>query len=47
VSNDPAPSDAPALALCVDCAISEKSTSEELRKWLEGLSDKDLGRDKM
>ncbi len=28
-------------------AISEKSTSEELRKWLEGLSDDDLGRYKM
>jgi len=28
-------------------AISEKSTSEELRKWLEGLSDEDLGRYKM
>jgi uncharacterized protein len=27
--------------------ISEKSTSEELRKWLEGLSDEDLGRYKM
>src|SRR5437660_8880178 len=28
-------------------AASEKSTSEELRKWLEGLSDEDLGRYKM
>lgn len=28
-------------------AITEKSTSEELRKWLEGLSDEDLGRYKM
>jgi len=28
-------------------AINEKSTSEELRKWLEGLSDEDLGRYKM
>lgn len=28
-------------------AISEKSTNEELRKWLEGLSDEDLGRYKM
>jgi len=28
-------------------AISEKSTSEELRKWLEGLSDEDLGHYKM
>jgi len=25
-------------------AVSEKSTHEELRKWLEGLSDEDLGR---
>src|SRR5579872_89204 len=31
----------------VSTAISEKSTSEELRKWLEGLSDEDLGRYKM
>ncbi len=31
----------------VNSAISEKSTSEELRKWLEGLSDEDLGRYKM
>src|ERR1700687_3893164 len=28
----------------VSTAINEKSTSEELRKWLEGLSDDDLGR---
>jgi hypothetical protein len=28
-------------------AVNEKSTSEELRKWLEGLSDDDLGRYKM
>jgi len=28
-------------------AISDKSTSEELRKWLENLSDEDLGRYKM
>jgi len=28
-------------------AVSEKSTHEELRKWLEGLSDEDLGRYKM
>jgi uncharacterized protein len=28
-------------------AVSEKSTNEELRKWLEGLSDEDLGRYKM
>jgi bifunctional DNase/RNase len=27
--------------------ISEKSSSEELRKWLENLSDEDLGRYKM
>jgi bifunctional DNase/RNase len=31
----------------ISSAISEKSTSEELRKWLEGLSDDDLGRYKM
>ncbi len=31
----------------VSSAISEKSTNEELRKWLEGLSDDDLGRYKM
>ena len=31
----------------VSSAVSEKSTSEELRKWLEGLSDEDLGRYKM
>jgi bifunctional DNase/RNase len=31
----------------VASAISEKSTNEELRKWLEGLSDEDLGRYKM
>ncbi len=28
-------------------AISEKSSNEELRKWLEGLNDEDLGRYKM
>ena len=28
-------------------AVSEKSTNEELRKWLEGLNDEDLGRYKM
>ena len=28
-------------------AISEKSSSEELRKWLESLNDEDLGRYKM
>jgi hypothetical protein len=27
--------------------ISEKSSSEELRKWLENLNDEDLGRYKM
>ena len=31
----------------ISSAISEKSTIEELRKWLEGLSDEDLGRYKM
>jgi bifunctional DNase/RNase len=31
----------------VSSAISERSTSEELRKWLENLSDEDLGRYKM
>jgi bifunctional DNase/RNase len=31
----------------VASAVSEKSTNEELRKWLEGLSDEDLGRYKM
>lgn len=31
----------------VSSAISEKNTSEELRKWLENLSDEDLGRYKM
>jgi len=31
----------------VASAVSEKSTHEELRKWLEGLSDEDLGRYKM
>jgi hypothetical protein len=28
-------------------AITEKSSNEELKKWLEGLSDDDLGRYKM
>ena len=28
-------------------AVSEKSSSEELRKWLENLNDEDLGRYKM
>jgi uncharacterized protein len=27
--------------------VSEKSSNEELRKWLEGLNDDDLGRYKM
>ena len=27
--------------------VSEKSSSEELRKWLENLNDEDLGRYKM
>jgi uncharacterized protein len=31
----------------VASTISERNTSEELRKWLEGLSDEDLGRYKM
>jgi bifunctional DNase/RNase len=31
----------------ISSAVSEKSTSEELRKWLEGLSDEDLPRNKM
>jgi uncharacterized protein len=31
----------------VAAAVSEKTTNEELRKWLEGLSDEDLGRYKM
>jgi bifunctional DNase/RNase len=31
----------------VSSTISEKNTSEELRKWLENLSDEDLGRYKM
>jgi len=28
-------------------SLSDKATSEELRKWLEGLNDEDLGRYKM
>jgi bifunctional DNase/RNase len=28
-------------------AMSDKATAEELRKWLEGLNDEDLGRYKM
>jgi uncharacterized protein len=28
-------------------AIAEKTTNEELRKWLENLNDEDLGRYKM
>lgn len=31
----------------ITSAISEKSSNEELRKWLENLSDEDLGRYKM
>ena len=31
----------------ISSAISAQTTSEELRKWLEGLSDEDLGRYKM
>jgi bifunctional DNase/RNase len=31
----------------VSSTISERNTSEELRKWLENLSDEDLGRYKM
>ena len=31
----------------VASTISERNTSEELRKWLEGLSDEDLGKYKM
>ena len=31
----------------VATAVSEKTTNEELRKWLEGLNDEDLGRYKM
>lgn len=31
----------------ISSAISEKSSNEELRKWLENLSDEDLGRYKM
>jgi bifunctional DNase/RNase len=31
----------------VSSALTEKTTNEELRKWLEGLSDDDLGRYKM
>ena len=31
----------------VSTAISERSTNEQLRSWLEGLSDDDLGRYKM
>ena len=27
--------------------ISERGTNDELRKWLEGLNDEDLGRYKM
>ncbi len=31
----------------IAAAVSEKSSNEELRKWLENLSDEDLGRYKM
>jgi bifunctional DNase/RNase len=31
----------------VSSSLTEKSSNEELRKWLEGLSDEDLGRYKM
>jgi hypothetical protein len=31
----------------ISSALAEKTTNEELRKWLEGLSDEDLGRYKM
>src|SRR5713226_8542622 len=31
----------------ISSAVTERSSSEELRKWLEGLSDEDLGRYKM
>lgn len=31
----------------ITSVVSEKSTNEELRKWLENLSDEDLGRYKM
>ena len=31
----------------ISSAVTERSTSEELRKWLENLSDDDLGRYKM
>ena len=40
------PSDALALALRMDCPIYV-DTSEQLRTWLDGLSDEDLGRYKM
>jgi len=31
----------------VSNAFTEKNTNEQLRNWLEGLSDEDLGRYKM
>jgi len=31
----------------VSTALAERSTNEQLRNWLEGLSDEDLGRYKM
>jgi bifunctional DNase/RNase len=63
MSMESRPSDALALALCLDCPIlvddevlknskvagvvTGKTTNEDLRKWLEGLNDEDLGRYKM
>jgi hypothetical protein len=31
----------------ISSVVSEKSSNEELRKWLENLNDEDLGRYKM
>jgi uncharacterized protein len=31
----------------ISSAISERSSNEQLKNWLEGLSDEDLGRYKM
>jgi bifunctional DNase/RNase len=31
----------------ISSGISERTTNEQLRSWLEGLSDDDLGRYKM
>ena len=57
ISIDSRPSDALALALRVDDVVlktsklaanmSDRVTAEELRKWLEGLNDEDLGKYKM